>query len=102
MKKKQINRKVKRRVTFLSCTILVLVGVIIASVFNDFCQIIHNKSELILLNDKYEELLYEEESLQSEITKLQDNDYVARYAREKYLYSLPDEVIIKLPDSNEE
>ena len=101
MKDRKITKKVKRRLTFLSCTILLLVGVIITNVFNDLCQIIKNKNEMILLDNKYEELLHEEESLQSEITKLQDSDYVARYAREKYLYSLPDEVIIKLPESNE-
>ena len=72
------------------------------SVFNDFCQILKNKNELSLLNDKYTTLLHEEESLQSEITKLQDSDYVARYAREKFLYSLPNEVIIRLPNSDTE
>lgn len=101
MRTKKITKKTKRRITFLSCTILLLVGVIVTSVFNDLCEIISNKNELTLLNDKYDDLLHEEESLQSEITKLQDSDYVARYAREKYLYSLPDEVIIKLPDEKE-
>lgn len=102
MKEKKITKKTKRRLTFLSCTILLVIGVIITSVFNDLCEIISNKNEIALLNNKYEALLHEEESLQSEITKLQDNDYVARYAREKYLYSLPDEVIIKLPANKEE
>lgn len=101
MKDKKITKKVKRRLTFLSCAIMLLVGIIITNVFNDFCQIMKNRNEITLLDKKYEELLREEESLQSEITKLQDSDYVARYAREKYLYSLPDEVIIKLPESNE-
>ncbi len=101
MKEKIITKKVKRRLTFLSCAIVLLVGIIVTSVFNDLCQIIHNKNELSLLNNKYDDLLHEEESLQSEITKLQDGDYVARYAREKYLYSMPDEVIIKLPSDKE-
>lgn len=101
MNEKRITKKAKRRLTFLACAILMLVAVIITNVFNDLCEIINNKNELTLLNDKYENLLHEEESLQSEITKLQDSDYVARYAREKYLYSLPDEVIIKLPEEEE-
>ena len=100
--KKKITKKVKRRLTFLSSIILLLVIAIIASVFNDLCQILKNKNEITLLNDKYNVLLHEEESLKSEITKLQDSDYVARYAREKYLYSLPDEVIIKLPSNIKE
>lgn len=102
MKERKITKKAKRRLTFLSFAILFLVGIIVASVFNDLCEIIHNKSDITLLNSQYEELLRDSESLQSEITKLQDSDYVARYAREKYMYSLPDEVIIKLPDTSKE
>lgn len=102
MKERKITKKAKRRLTFLSFAILFLVGIIVASVFNDLCEIIHNKGDIALLNSQYEELLRDSESLQSEITKLQDSDYVARYAREKYMYSLPDEVIIKLPDTSKE
>ncbi len=99
---KKITKKTKRRLTFLSSIILLLIATIITSVFNDFCQILKNKNEITLLSSQYSDLLHEEESLKSEITKLQDSDYVARYAREKYLYSLPDEVIIKLPSSVQE
>ncbi len=99
--KKRITKKTKRRLTFLSSIILLLVGVIVASVFKDMCQVLKNKNEIAMLTDQYNTLLHQEESLQSEITKLQDSEYVARYAREKYLYSLPNEVIIKLPDAKE-
>lgn len=99
--KKRITKKTKRRLTFLSGIILLLVGVIISSVFKDMCQVVKNKNEIAVLTDKYNTLLHEEESLQSEITKLQDSEYVARYAREKFLYSLPNEVIIKLPTTKE-
>ncbi len=99
--KKRITKKTKRRLTFLSSIILLLVGVIISSVFKDMCQVFKNKNEIAILTDKYNTLLHEEESLQSEITKLQDEDYVARYAREKFLYSLPNEVIIKLPSERD-
>ncbi len=98
---KKINKGTKRRLTFLSGIILLLVGVIISSVFKDLCQVLNNKNEIALLNDKYNNLLRDKESLQSEITKLQDSSYVARYAREKYMYSLPNEVIIKLPTDKE-
>lgn len=96
--KKGTSKKTKRRIRLLSITIFILIGVIFASTFNDLTQIFQNKNEISLLTKEYNTLLHDEESLQSEITKLQDSDYVARYAREKYLYSLPDEVIIKLPN----
>jgi cell division protein DivIC len=101
MKNKKITKKTKRRLTFLSCAIFLLIGATIASVFNDLCQVVHNKNEITLLESEYDDLMHDQESLKSEITKLQDDDYVARYAREKYLYSLPNEVIIKLPDDTE-
>ena len=60
--------------------------------------------------DKYKEadelekriaaLSLEEEELNNEITKLQDKDYLARYAREKYFYSKNGELIIRIPTDN--
>lgn len=45
------------------------------------------------------ELLKEEEKiLESDIQKLEDPAYIARYAREKYLYSKDGEIIIRLPE----
>ena len=44
------------------------------------------------------ELKEKEEELKATVTKLQDPDYVARYAREKYLYSKDGEIIIRIPD----
>ena len=41
-------------------------------------------------------LLSEEEKLVSEVTKLQDDDYIVRYAKEKFLYSENGELIIRM------
>ena len=58
--------------------------------------------------DKYQEkkelekeltaLKEKEEELQVDANKLQNPDYVARYAREKYLYSKDGEYILQIPD----
>ncbi|MBO4245701.1 MAG: septum formation initiator family protein [Bacilli bacterium] len=64
-------------------------------IFKDWKQIISNRSKAKQLDTEYQELLREEEKLNSEVNKLSDPDYVARYAREKFLYSLPDEIIIR-------
>ena len=66
--------------------------------FKDWLQIVENKHSLAVMNVHYEELLEEETSLTSEVTKLHDRDYIARYARERYMYSLPGEIIIKMPN----
>ncbi len=53
------------------------------------------KKELASLKDK-------EEELESDVNKLQDSDYIARYAREKYYYSKDGEYILKIPDDEDE
>ena len=53
------------------------------------------------LEERIESLKEEEKVLESDIQKLEDPSYVARYAREKYLYSKDGEIIIRMPDSDE-
>ncbi len=99
MKKRVSRKKMKRRLCVFSCFLVLVLGVFMGTIFQDWIQIVQNKSMLAELNEKYTSLLEEEESLNSEVTKLHDVDYVARYAREKYMYSLPNEIIIKIPKS---
>lgn len=49
------------------------------------------KNELILLKEK-------EAYLTVDVEKLQDPDYIARYAREKYLFSKDGEFILVMPE----
>ena len=49
------------------------------------------QEELAVLKEK-------EDELKGQVSKLEDPDYIARYAREKYLYSRDGEIIIKIPD----
>ncbi len=49
------------------------------------------ENELATLKDK-------EEELKVDVNKLQDSDYIARYAREKYYYSKDGEYILKIPE----
>ena len=48
------------------------------------------------LETSYEQLQKDAEDLEIEIKKLNDKDYLARYAREKYSYSKEGEYIIKV------
>ena len=50
------------------------------------------------LEDQLVQLKEKEDELRLDADKLQDPDYVARYAREKYLYSKDGEFIIKIPE----
>ena len=50
------------------------------------------------LEDRIASLKEEEKVLESDIQKLEDPSYVARYAREKYLYSKTGEKILKIDE----
>lgn len=51
------------------------------------------------LDSELVELEAKEVTLSSEVTKLKDPEYLARYARENYLYSKDDEYIIKINET---
>lgn len=51
----------------------------------------HLEKELITLQE-------EKESLETDILKLEDPDYIAKYVREKYFYSKDGEVILRLDE----
>ncbi|MCI8467757.1 MAG: septum formation initiator family protein [Bacilli bacterium] len=98
--KKRVSSKVKRRLCLLSGVLVAVISIFVGAIFQDWIQIVQNKTLIADLNYEYNELLSQEESLNSEVTKLHDMEYVARYAREKYMYSLPNEIIIKIPNSS--
>ena len=88
--------KEKERLFVISAVIILLIISLVSSVAGDWTKIMENKSKITSLNKKYNNLLSEEEKLVSEVTKLQDDDYVLRYAKEKFLYSEDGEVIIRM------
>ena len=74
---------------------------VFTTLFNIVSQIVDKYKEADVLKEKMLVLEENEKNLNNEILKLQDSDYLARYAREKYFYSKEGELIIRLPDSNE-
>ena len=96
MKKKKTNKGAIRRMSLL---FLVFVCVLIYSgylIFIYWGKIIDKYQEKKSLEEKYATLMEDEELLEKEVNKLQDPEYIAKYAREKYLYSADGEYIIKI------
>ena len=95
-------RRAKQRLVFL--IVLFIGGCLFVgtSILKVWIQIIDNKHSIVALTDEYNRLCEEEKQLKSDVNKLQDPDYVARYAREKYLYTKDGELIIKMPDDSEQ
>lgn len=92
------SKKEKKRLLIISLSIIAVIILLITTVYTDWKQIMKNNSKIASLTVHYQELLDEEKKLQSEVTKLKDPDYVARYAKEKFLYTSDDEIIIRSKD----
>lgn len=96
--RKRIRKKTKFRL-FLA---FIFFGVILSTLGYSFFsyvgqinEINRSKKELTM---QIEELKSKSEELETDIKKLEDPEYVAKYAREKYLYSKDGEYVIKLPE----
>lgn len=98
---KKVNKGAKRRLLFLFSIFVLLVGYMSYSTITYWKQILQNKKDTKELEKKYSKLVSNKEILEKDLVKLQDPDYVAKYAREKYLYSKEGELIIKIVDDND-
>lgn len=61
-------------------------------------QFVDMKIELNDLNEEKKELVMKEEELEADIKRLSDSLYMARYARERYLYSRDGEIILRFEE----
>ena len=71
---------------------------LVRTVASDWQEIMDNNHQIKHLTEEYNSLLSEEKKLESDVAKLQDSDYIARYAKEKYLYSQDGDTIIRMDD----
>ncbi len=95
MAKKKVPKKAKRRLALfgtLAVFVIVYFAFTLVTTMNDLYKL---KTEEKTLTENLNELKTNASSLKTEITKLQDKDYVARYARENYLYTKNGEYVIK-------
>lgn len=92
------TKKEKKRLFIISSLIVILMVMLVQSVAKDWTEIMDNNKQIKQLREEYNELLAEEEKLESDVTKLQDSDYIARYAKEKFLYSEDGDMIIRMDD----
>ena len=98
------NKKPKNNgnhIFILIVALIILLVVMGMSVSKVIFQIYDKYNEASELEVKLADLKDNEEKLESEINRLQDPEYLARYAREKYFYSKENELIIRIPEKEE-
>ena len=93
---KRIKRKRMRRIFLVTLLCLAINAYVIYSVGSILTNVYDMKKESKQLETKLEELKEEEDVLKSEVKKLRDPVYVAKYAREKFFYSGDNEYIIRM------
>lgn len=98
--KKTTKSKLKktRRFLFLGIGSIIIILVTVFTIGKYWVEIFDKYREKKQLEEELSYLKEKEDELKLDADKLQDPDYVARYAREKYLYSKDGEFIIKIPE----
>lgn len=103
--KKKVSKAAKRRLTMFGTLSLLAVLYFSVNIIDYTLKITNLKESEQALSDKLDKLKYDEKELSTEILKLNDPEYIARYARENYQYSKDGEYIIQInedEDDNEE
>lgn len=100
-KKRRVTKASKRRLALFG-TLSVAVIVYFFTMLSVYAIKIYNlKEEEAALKENLILLQAKEKSLKTEIDKLKDKEYLAKYARENYQYSKDDELVFQMTDEEE-
>ena len=98
MAKNKTKMKARRRMLFLGLTTIAIIFVMTFTIGRYWVEIFDKYQEKKMLEEELLSLKEKAEELKVDANKLQNPDYVARYAREKYLYSKEGEFILQIPE----
>ena len=93
---RKLTKKSKRRVLLISIFTISLISLLLINIFSVWKELIVKRNEKVFYTQELKKLKEEEDYLKAEVEKLKDPDYVARYAREQYLYSKDGEFNIRI------
>ena len=99
MAKRKVKKKSVRILTFGTLSAILIVYFLFS--LGSYVIKIHKlQTEESELKSELKSLKSEEELLKNELTKLKDTDYLARFARENYLYTKDGEYVIQIQKSD--
>lgn len=96
-KKRRKTKKSVKRLLFLGLASIAIIIGTTYTIGKYWVEIYGKYQEKKKLKNKLVALKEKEDELQVDADKLQDPDYIARYAREKYSYSKDGEIILRIP-----
>ena len=85
-KRKKVKKKAKRIATFGVLSIILVITICL-TLFSVIIEIVDKYQEKNQLSTELIALQEQEKELETDVKKLEDPEYLARYAREKYFYS---------------
>ena len=97
---KRVSKKAKQRLVLFGIPCLIIILYFMFQLLFYVYKIYDLKSTQHKLDRELNELKVNEKDLRTEIDKLNDPDYIARYVRENYSYSKNGEYIIKIKEDN--
>lgn len=98
---KKMHKKKRRRVLLFGTLSIISIIVCLYTIISSTHRVYVLEKEQKNLILKIEELKKEEEQLKMEASRLEDKEYIGRYAREEYSYSGSNEYILKFQKNNE-
>ena len=98
MAKKNSKKKSKRRIFILGFSSVFIIIATTFTIGKYWVEIFEKYQEKKDLENELTALKEKEEELTVDANKLQNPDYIARYAREKYRYSKDGEYILQIPE----
>lgn len=98
MSKYKKKLKPRKRAIFLALGSFAIIVAVTFSIGRYWIEILEKYQEKQDLEQELLALKEKEEELQVDANKLQNPEYMARYAREKYLYSKDGEYILQIPE----
>ena len=99
MARRKNKKAKKRKAIFIPLSLLVIGYFIFNFCYYSYRIMVLEKSKASLQSE-LTALQNKEEELNSDIQKLKDPEYIAKFAREHYMYSRDGEYIIKIEDEN--
>lgn len=97
-KKKKYTIKTKSRMFIIFLIFGAVIFTLGYSLFKNLYQINQLEKEKKQLEEQLVSLNDEQDVLEADIERLSDPNYIAKYVREKYLYSKNGELIIRMDD----
>lgn len=97
-KRHKYTKKTKGRMFIIFLFFGAIISTLGYTLFSNLKQINILVNEKKRLSEEKVSLKEKQESLEADIERLSDPEYIARYAREKYFYSKEGELILRIDD----